>query len=170
MAGDRAAEAPRYLPSIRQRSDASDFVCTALASAPVRTGVTRTINGGDRDQLSSKVKFETCFKGKPPVSSPFRVVGYSVIASKDIHEGYIYSGPPPGFLRKGRDLLFLRETADLVVDIRCSSPASQPVLHNLVLSILHARVAQGDRGPLLDGNSTGRSCWRCISVAPDARL
>jgi hypothetical protein len=83
-----------------QRWDASDLVCTGLASAPVRTGVTRTIDGRDRDQLSSEVKFETCFKGKSPVSSPVRVVGYSVTASKDIRGGYIYSGPPPGFVRK----------------------------------------------------------------------
>src|ERR1017187_8740250 len=93
-----------------QRWDASDLVCTGLASAPVRTGVTRTIDGRDRDQLSSEVKFETCFKGKSPVSSPVRVVGYSVTASKDIRGGYIYSGPPPGFVRKGRNLLFLRQT------------------------------------------------------------
>src|ERR1700751_2805247 len=45
--------------------------------------------------------------------------------------------------------------------------SSQPVLHNLVLSILHTRVAQGDPGPLLDGNSTGRRCWCFTAVAPD---
>lgn len=105
-----AAEAPRYLPSVWQRWDASDLVCTGLASAPVRTGITRTIDGSDRDQLSSEVRFETCFKGKPPVTSRVRVVGYSVMADKDIHGGYIYSGPPPGFVRKGRNLLFLRRT------------------------------------------------------------
>jgi hypothetical protein len=107
-----AAEAPRYLPSVWQRWEASDLVCTGDASAPVRTGITRTIDGSDRDQLSSKVKFETCFKGKPPVSSPVRVVGYSVTASKDTHGGLIYSGPPPGFVRKGRNLLFLRQTVN----------------------------------------------------------
>jgi hypothetical protein len=78
-----AAEAPRYLPSVWQRWEASDLVCTGDASAPVRTGITRTIDGSDRDQLSSKVKFETCFKGKPPVSSPVRVVGYSVTFPND---------------------------------------------------------------------------------------
>jgi hypothetical protein len=102
----------QYLPSIWQRWDASDSVCTGLASAPVRTGITRTIDGSDRDQLSSEVKFETCFKGKPPVSSPVRVIGYSVMASKDVHGGYIYSGPPPGFVCKGRNLLFLRQTVN----------------------------------------------------------
>ena len=107
-----ASEAPRYLRSVWQRWDASDLVCTGLASAPVRTGINRTIDGSDRDQLSSEVKFETCFKGKPPVSSPVRVVGYSVMASKDIQGGYIYSGPPPGFVRKGRNLLFLRQTVN----------------------------------------------------------
>ena len=107
-----AAQAPRYLRSVWQRWDASDLVCAGLASTPVRTGITRTIDGTDRDQLSSEVKFETCFKGKPPVSSPVRVVGYSVMASKDIHGGYIYSGPPPGFVRKGRNLFFLRQAVN----------------------------------------------------------
>jgi hypothetical protein len=104
-----AAQAPRYLPSVWQRWDASDLVCAGLASPPVRTGITRTIEGSDRDQLSSEVKVETCFKGKPPVLSPVRVVGYSVMASKDTHGGYVYSGPPPGFVRKGRNLFFLRQ-------------------------------------------------------------
>ena len=104
-----AAQAPRYLPSVWQRWDASDLVCAGLASPPVHTGITRTIDGSDRDQLSSEVKVEICFKGKPPVSSPVRVVGYSVMASKDIHGGYVYSGPPPGFVRKGRNLFFLRQ-------------------------------------------------------------
>jgi hypothetical protein len=43
-------------------------------------------------------------------NAPVRVVGYSVTASKDIRGGYIYSGPPPGFVRKGRNLLLLRQT------------------------------------------------------------
>lgn len=107
-----AAEAQLYLPSIWQRWDASDSVCTGLASEPVRTGITRTIDGSDRDQFSSEVKFETCFKGKLPASSPVRVVGYGVMASKDIHGGFIYAGPPPGFIRKGRALLFLRQTVN----------------------------------------------------------
>jgi hypothetical protein len=104
-----AAQAPRYLPSVWQRWDASDLVCVGLASAPVRTGITRTIDGSDRDQLSSEVKVETCFKGNPPVSSPIRVVGYSEVASKDVLGGYVYSGPPTGFVRKGRNLFFLRQ-------------------------------------------------------------
>jgi hypothetical protein len=105
-----AAEVPRYLPSLWQRWDASDWVCTGVASAPVRTGNTRTIDGRNRDQLSSEVELETCFKGERPVSSPVRVIGYGEVASKDIHGGYIYSGPPPGFVSKGRNLLFLRRT------------------------------------------------------------
>lgn len=106
------AEGPRYLPSIWERWDTSDLVCTGVASAPVRTGGTRRIDGTNRDQLSTEVRFETCFKGKRPLSSPVLVVGYSVMASKDIHGGVIYSGPPPGFVRKGRNLLFLRRTAN----------------------------------------------------------
>lgn len=107
-----AAEAPRYLRSVWERWNASDLVCTGLASAPVRTGVTRKIDGSDRDQLSNEVKLERCFKGKP-VSSTVRVLGYSEVASKDIRGGYIYSGPPVAFVRKGRNLLFLRQTVDL---------------------------------------------------------
>src|SRR5260370_32871760 len=107
-----AAEAPRYLRSVWERWNASDLVCTGLGSAPVRTGITRKIEGSDRDQLSSEVKLETCFKGKQPVSSHVRVLGYSEVASKDVRGGYIYSGPPVAFARKGRNLLFLRLTSD----------------------------------------------------------
>jgi hypothetical protein len=32
------------------------------------------------------------------------------MAGKDVSEGYIYSGPPTGFVRRGRNLLFLRRT------------------------------------------------------------
>lgn len=104
-----AAEAPRYLKSVWERWRVSDLVCTGLASAPLRTGITRKIDGSDRDQLSSDVELETCFKGSP-VSSQVRVIGYSVWAVKDVHGGYVYSGPPTAFVRKGRDLLFLRQT------------------------------------------------------------
>ena len=98
---------------MHRRWDASDWVCTGVASAPVRTGSTRTIDGRDRDQLSSEVELETCFKEERPVSSPVRVNGYSVVARKDIQGGYAYAGPPPGFVSKGRNLLFLRRTANL---------------------------------------------------------
>src|SRR5215469_14935243 len=107
-----SAEAPRYLPSIWQRWDASDLVCTGVASAPVHTGHTRIIEGRDRDQLSSKVELETCFKGERPRSSPAQIIGYSELASKDIQGGHIYSGPPTRFLTEGRNLLFLRRTAN----------------------------------------------------------
>ena len=106
-------EPARYLPSIWQRWDVSDLVCTGVASEPIRTGAARTIDGSRRDQLSSDVTFETCFKGKPPGSSPVRVLGYSVFALKDVPDsvGVAYAGPPPGFIRKGRNLLFLRQSA-----------------------------------------------------------
>lgn len=107
-----AAEVSRYLPSIWQRWNASDLVCTGVASAPHPTGNNRMIDGSDRDQLSSNVEFETCFKGERPFTSRVRVIGYSVVASKDIHGGYIFSGPPTGFVSKGRNLLFLRRTAN----------------------------------------------------------
>src|SRR5438270_1023142 len=48
-----AAEAPRYSGSVWQRWEASDLVCTGLASAPVRTGITPTIDGTDCDQLAT---------------------------------------------------------------------------------------------------------------------
>lgn len=89
------------------------MVCTGIASQPVRTGVTRTIDGSRRDELSSEVTFETCFKGNPPSSSPTRVLGYSVYALEDVRDGvgFAYAGPPPGFVQKGRNLFFLRQTA-----------------------------------------------------------
>jgi len=105
-----AAEASRYLATLQQRWDASDLVCIGVASAPVRTGFTRTIDGIDRDQLGTEVDFETCFKGKRPASSAVQVIGYDVTASKEVRGGFVYSGPPTGFVRKGRNLLFLRRT------------------------------------------------------------
>jgi hypothetical protein len=51
-------------------------------------------------------------QGKPAFASAVRVLGYSVMASKDIHGGYAYSGPPTGFVAKGRNLLFLRQTVN----------------------------------------------------------
>jgi hypothetical protein len=104
-------EPARYLQSIWQRWDASDLVCTGMASKPIPTGITRVIDGNSRDQLSSEVTVETCFKGKPPASSPIRVLGYSVTSLRDARDGVLYAGPPTGFLRKGRNLLFLRQTA-----------------------------------------------------------
>jgi hypothetical protein len=100
----------QYLATLQQRRDASDLVCIGVASAPVWTGFTRTIDGSDRDQLSTKVELETCFKGKRPTPSSVRVFGYDVMASKDVSGGYVYAGPPTGFVRKGRNLLFLRRT------------------------------------------------------------
>ena len=44
--------------------------------------------------------------------------------------------------------------------------SSQPVLHNLVLSILHARVAQGDPGRYWMAIQQ-EDCRRCSAVAPD---
>ena len=97
------AEPARYLQSIWQRWDASDLVCTGMASEPVRTGTSRVIDGNSRDQLSSEIRLETCFKGQRPTSSPIRVLGYSVYALKEVRDsvGVAYAGPPPGFVRKG---------------------------------------------------------------------
>jgi hypothetical protein len=101
-----------YLPHIQQRWDVSDLVCTAVVTAPVSTGVIRLIGGADRDQLSAEATIERCFKGEKPSASTIKVIGYSVYAAKDLHGGGIgYSGPPIGFVGKGRNLLFLRRTA-----------------------------------------------------------
>jgi len=100
----------RYLPSIQQRWDASDLVCIGDASAPTQTGLTQNIDGSDRDQLSAQVEIESCLKGDRPKSPEIRVLGDDVVAAKDSGHGYGYSGPPTGFLNKGRNLLFLRRT------------------------------------------------------------
>lgn len=104
---------PRYLPTIHQRWDASDLICTAVVSTPVPTGLTRQIDGRDRDQLSAEANIEQCFKGRKPPTPTIKIVGYSVYAAKDLHgAGIAYAGPPTGFVSKGRNLIFLRRTAD----------------------------------------------------------
>jgi hypothetical protein len=110
----------RYLPSIQQRWDASDLVCIGDASAPTQTGLIQNIDGRDRDQLSAQIEIESCFKGDRPKSLEIRVLGDDVVAAKDTGHGYGYSGPPTGFLSKGRNLLFLRRKdapGDFVVTI-----------------------------------------------------
>jgi hypothetical protein len=107
-----AAATPLYLPTIKQRWDASDLVCTAVVSSPTPTGVTRQIDGSDRDQLSAEASIEKCFKGEKPPVPTIKVIGYSVYAAKDLHgAGFGYAGPPTGFVGKGRNLIFLRRTA-----------------------------------------------------------
>jgi hypothetical protein len=99
-----------YLRTIQARWDASDLVCIGKASAPVRTGVTQVIDGRDRDQLSTDVELERCLKGDVPRSSGIRVLGDYVASAKDSAGGFAYSGPPVGFVREGRNLIFLRRT------------------------------------------------------------
>jgi hypothetical protein len=122
------AEAAQYLPSIQQRWDASDLVCIGDASSPVRTGLTRTIDGSDRDQLSAEVELETCFKGDRPTASEIRVLGYDVVAMKDLGQGYAYAGPPTGFVSKGRNLLFLRQTQN-PDDFEVTVPIYETAIH-----------------------------------------
>lgn len=102
----------QYLPTIQRRWDVSDLVCIGEATTPARTGLTRFIDGGDRDQVSADVDLQICFKGDRPNPSKIRVFDYDVFAQKDLEgrSGYGYSGPPTGFARKGRNLLFLRST------------------------------------------------------------
>lgn len=122
------AEVAHYLPSIQQRWDASDLVCIGSASTPVRTGLIRSIDGSDRDQLSSEVELETCFKGERPTASPIRVLGYDVVAIRDVGQGYAYGGPPIGFVGKGRNLLFLCSTA-MPNEFDVTVPIYQTAIH-----------------------------------------
>ena len=122
------AEAAQYMPSIQQRWDASELVCIGDASSPVRTGLTRTIDGSDRDQLSAEVELETCFKGDRPTASEIRVLGYDVVAMKDVGQGYGSGGAPIGFVSKGRNLLFLRRTQN-PDDFEVTVPVYETAIH-----------------------------------------
>ena len=163
------AEPARYLQSIWQRWDASDLGCTGTTSEPVRTGTTLVIDGSRRDRLPSDVTLETCFKGKLPPSSPIRVLGYSVYASKDIRDnvGVAYAGPPPGFVQKGRNLLFLRltgsarelevavpiyETAMRLADTRPRYPVngSSDFFREALTQEFEAAIAQFDANDICD--------------------
>jgi hypothetical protein len=111
--GASSGENSSYLPTIQERWNASDLVCIGKAESPLRTGVTQFINGADRDQLSANVELERCFKGQAPISSEILVVGNYVAAAKKAESliGFVYSGPPVGFVHQGRNLLFLRKGA-----------------------------------------------------------
>lgn len=111
--GASRSEEPSFLPTIQGRWNASDLVCIGKAESPVRTGVTQFINGENRDQLSANVVLERCFKGQAPSSSEIRVVGSYVAAAKKGESliGFVYAGPPVGFVHEGRNLLFLRKGA-----------------------------------------------------------
>ncbi len=97
------------LGDIQSRWDYSDLVCTGTAEAPVPTGVVESLGGSDRDQLASWVSLENCFKGGIPAAA-ISVLGDRVFSQKETTTGYVYAGPPTGFLVKGRNLLFLRAT------------------------------------------------------------
>jgi hypothetical protein len=124
----RAGQEIRNLAMIQERWDASDLVCTGKASAPVRTGRTRMLEGSDRDQLSSEVQLETCFKGERPIEPDVRVLGYDNVALKDVTTGYVYGGPPTGFVTEGRNLLFLRPTPNSG-EFEVTVPIYQTAIH-----------------------------------------
>jgi len=108
--GASGGKDPSYIPTIQGRWNASDLVCIGDADSPIRTGVTQFIDGANRDQLSANVELERCLKGQAPSSSHIYVVGNYVAAAKEGEQGVIgfaYSGPPLGFIHKGRNLLFL---------------------------------------------------------------
>ena len=111
--GASRSEDPSYLPTIQGRWNASDLVCIGNAESPVRTGVAQFINGANRDQLTANVELERCFKGQAPSSSEIQVVGNYVGAAKKGERliGFVYAGPPVGFVHEGRNLLFLRKGA-----------------------------------------------------------
>lgn len=94
---------------LQLRWDYSDLVCTGTAHHPQRTGVVKRIGDADRDQLRASVTIETCFKGKT-TRNPIHVIGYDLYAQKETKQGFIYAGPPTGFVTQGRNLLFLRRT------------------------------------------------------------
>ena len=109
----RVSQAPtdKALPfaggGLQFRWDYSDLVCTGVAAVTGRTGIVENLGGSDRDQLSARVELQTCFKGVRP-AGVVTVLGDSVVASKDAREGFLYAGPPTGFVVPGRNLLFLR--------------------------------------------------------------
>ena len=102
-------EPPFISGGLQFRWDYSDLVCTGVAAVPKRTGIVENLGGTDRDQLSARVELQTCFKGVRP-AGVVTVLGDSVVASKDAQGGFVYAGPPTGFVVLGRNLLFLRAT------------------------------------------------------------
>jgi len=102
-------EPPFSSGSLQLRWDYSDLVCTGVAAVPKRTGIVENLAGTDRDQLSSRVELQTCFKGVRPVGI-VAVLGDTIVAAKDAQGGFVYAGPPTGFVPPGRNLLFLRAT------------------------------------------------------------
>jgi hypothetical protein len=153
------AQPPQYLQSIWQRWDASDLVCTGTASKPVRTGIARTIDGSSRDELASEVTFETCFKGNTPASSPVRVVGYSVYALNDVRNGMgiAYSGPPTGFVRKGRNLFFLRKSTSAGV-------------WEVAVPIYETAIRLADSRPRYPGNSSPNFFRDALTIEFEAAI
>lgn len=55
---------------------------------------------------------ERCLRERLFSNAQIRVLGYDVVAAKDVSAGYGSSGPPTGFVGEGRNLLFLRPTKD----------------------------------------------------------
>ena len=136
---------------IQWRWDYSDLICTGTAEAPVRTGLVERIGGNDRDQLASWVTLENCFKGASS-GGTIKVLGDSAFSLKQNTMGGAYSGPPPGFLVKGRNLLFLRATKDAdawrvtvpvyAICIPLADTAPSYSSGRLAESIRHALVAE----------------------------
>ncbi len=147
----------QYLGTIQQRWDASDLVCTGTASAPERSGGMRSIEGSNRDELVARVEFETCLKGEQP-PSPVRVIGFDIVARTDFGgRGYGYSGPPTGFVVKGRNLLFLRRT-------------ETPAEFEVTVPIYQTAVALAEQRPEVTYDGTPESARRVVTGELEAAL
>jgi hypothetical protein len=156
---------------IQLRWDYSDLVCTGSAEEPRRTGRFETLGGSDRDQLASWVVLESCFKGTKP-NHQIQVFGDSVFAEKDIHGGFLYAGPPTGFVARGRNLLFLRKTdqpyiwrVTVPVYATCIQLADEPASYTMdgsddsirraLTAEMEAMIDRGELRPTLGAMSTG---------------
>ena len=157
-----------YLPTIQARWNASDLVCIGDADSPIRTGITQFINGANRNQLSANVELERCLRGQAPSSSHIYVTGNYIAAAKEGEQGvigFVYSGPPLGFIHKGRNLLFLLKgpvpdefavtvpiyrTAIPLADIR--PEYSSPTSHGFTKTVLIRELENA----MLEAEDTGR--------------
>jgi len=75
-----------------------------------------------------KLNLKHASKGGRPTALEIRVLGYDVVAMKDVGQGYGYGGAPIGFVSKGRNLLFLRRT-DMPNEFEVTVPIYQTAIH-----------------------------------------
>lgn len=146
------------LGGIQQRWDYSDLVCTGSAEEPIRTGLVETLDGFDRDQLMSWAVLETCFRGKK-LDRQIQLLGDSVFAEKDeknIHGGFAYTGPAPGFVTRGRNPL-----AD--VPPSYTLDASEDSIRRALVAKMEAMIDHGELRPGLGAIQT--DTWKSDRIA-----